>query len=243
MQICVNPKHLRLLLGLTIVLSLAVLSEAGSVPIGGPWQEYSFQAAGAPVMGCQPADPNGLFCIPSSGGNSVFAGAPAWTFVAPMGGTVLIVTDAFTTGDIFQVLDFGKMIGTTSTVVPSPYNCGSDPVPCSMDVRMSNGQFLLTGGDHSITIIDTTDPYGAGAAYFHVGPLNVAEPSTIALVLGGPALAFVGRRISSKRWVPHPTFSWLGGIHIRHSAPLCHPERSFGRAEGEAQSKDPYKRR
>jgi hypothetical protein len=88
--------------------------------------------------------------------------------VAPSDGLTLTVTDAFQKGDIFEVLDMGVSIGSTSTVPTDPASCGSDPVPCLADPTMSHGVFQLGPGPHSITIKATTSPFGGGAAYFRV---------------------------------------------------------------------------
>src|SRR5262249_16193380 len=102
--------------------------------IGGPialgvFQEFGFTTAGTPATGCDPADPAGPFCVPSGGTPTTFLDAPPWTFLAPAGGAILTVTDAFQAGDRFQIFDFGTSLGLTS--VPSGSgNCGSDPVSC-----------------------------------------------------------------------------------------------------------------
>src|SRR5262249_17870806 len=101
-------------------------------------------------------------------GNSHFVGAPPWTFAAPSDGLTLTVTDAFQKGDVFDVLDNGNLIGSTSTVPTNPASCGSDPVPCLADSTVSHGVFNLGSGPHSITIRTNTSPFGGGAAYFRV---------------------------------------------------------------------------
>ena len=146
----------------------AAVAPAGPIAPGGPWNEFSFGAAGSDARGCAPADPSGLGCAPSSAGNSHFVGAPPWTFVAPSDGATLIVTDAFQRGDTFQVLDAGNPIGGTSAVATNPASCGSDPVPCLADPTVSHGVFDLGPGAHSITIKAINSPFGTGAAYFRV---------------------------------------------------------------------------
>src|SRR5437868_1350722 len=73
----------------------ARMAPAGPVSISGPWNEFSFGAAGSFAKGCAPADSSAPGCGPSSAGNSHFAGPPPWTFVAPSDGVTLTVTDAF----------------------------------------------------------------------------------------------------------------------------------------------------
>jgi hypothetical protein len=139
----------------------------GAIPIGGPWIEFSFGETGSFATGCFPADPDGIGCVPSPGGNSVFGGAPPWTFTAPPGGVTLTVTDAFIRGDIFEIFDFGVSIGTTSAV-DTDGDCGDDPEPCLIDPLVSHGVFPLGPGPHEITIKASASPFGGGAAYFRV---------------------------------------------------------------------------
>jgi hypothetical protein len=135
-----------------------------AVPVGGPWIEIAFGAAGSFAYGCQATD-----CTPSSGGNSVPGGDPPWTFTAPAGGATLIVTDAFLSGDRFQIFDFGAAIGATS--IPSNGgDCGDDPDPCVADPLVSHGFFSLAPGPHKITIQMLASPFDAGAAYFRIEP-------------------------------------------------------------------------
>ena len=95
-----------------VTAALAVLfttpAAAGPIQLG-VFQEFAFSTAGTPATGCDPADPAGPFCIPSSGTLTSFLTAQPWTFAAPQG-AVLIVTDAFAAGDRFQVFDFGISI-------------------------------------------------------------------------------------------------------------------------------------
>ena len=123
-------------------LSAAAVQSLGSgTPIDGqidgPWLEFAFTGGGTLATGCAPADPAGPGCTSSSGGNSVFVGAPPWTFTAPGGGLDLTVTDAFLNGDEFEIFDFGASIGLTA--VAGSGSCGSDPVPCLANPASSSG--------------------------------------------------------------------------------------------------------
>ncbi len=169
----------------------------GPVPIGGPWNEFSFAGPGSFAMGCQ-----GGGCVPSSGGNSVFADDPPWTFTAPAGGATLTVTDAFLLGDQFEIFDFGAQLGATSTPRDLGADCGDDPEPCIADPRVSQGLFSLSPGPHEITMRIKLSPFGGGAAYFRVDPSAALSPSDFYTLLpcrvvdtrladgphGGPAL-------------------------------------------------------
>src|SRR5215467_4270887 len=135
--------------------------------------EFAFSDAGTPATGCQLADPSGAFCIPSSGTATSFLGSPPWTISFPSQGGELTVTDAFLAGDRFQIFDFGTSIGLTSVPFGTA-DCGDDPVVCLATPGISEGSFLLGGGNHSLTIIPTLSG-GGGAAYLRVDP--VPEPS------------------------------------------------------------------
>jgi len=176
----------------TTAMALAFTAPAKAGPIVlGTWLEFGFGTAGTPATGCDPADPSGPFCIPSSGTPTSFLNAPPWTFQAPAQGAVLIVTDAFLAGDRFQVFDFGASIGLTSAPSGSA-DCGDDPVPCLATSGISKGSFLLVSGNHSLTITPTLAPGGGGSAYLRVDP--VPEPSAWILLGGGLAALWLSRR-------------------------------------------------
>lgn len=160
------------------------------VPLsGGLWQEFSFIDVGIEARGCYPADSDAtaLDCEPSSGGNSVFANAPPWAFYIPDGGASLVVTDAFTTGDAFQILDNGISLGATPIVSPTG-DCGDDPDVCLADPLVSHGKFALPSGRHSITIMPTA-AINAGAAYFRFTALVPEPPTWYLLLIGAISLA------------------------------------------------------
>ena len=173
-------------------IAIAIVAPANAGPILlGEWEEFGFGAAGTPATGCDPADPAGGFCIPSSGTPTTFLDAPPWTFLAPVQGAVLIVTDAFLAGDRFEVFDFGLSIGLTSLPSGSA-DCGDDPVPCLSTPGVSNGSFVLTSGNHSLTITPTLSPDGGGAGYLRVDA--VPEPGAMILLAGGLAAISLSRR-------------------------------------------------
>jgi hypothetical protein len=148
------------------------VSTAVAVTIGSGWQEFSFTTVFAAARGCAPNDPSAPFCTPSAGGNSTFAGTPPWTFTGP---ATLTVTDAFTSGDVFQIFDFNQLIGTTSAAT-SGTNCSSDPSAtsnpdvCLTNNALSHGTFVLGAGSHSITIVPQSIATGSfgGVGYFRV---------------------------------------------------------------------------
>jgi hypothetical protein len=143
------------------------------------WNEFSFVQVGVQARGCSPADPSGLACTP--GPDSLFIGAPSWTYTAPPQGSLLKVTDAFASGDAFLVLDLGAVLGTTPGVPPG-FSCGSDPDACFSNPAISHNQFFLQAGAHSITITPIVVQQ-IGAAYLRVDP--VPEPPSLVLLCFG----------------------------------------------------------
>ena len=170
---------LLLMIGLIFVLNGNV--QAGPITTDGQWYEFEFDTASS-GGDCY----NGLYgCIPSSGGNSVPADDPPWTFnsLSPVN---LTVTDAFLYGDAFSVFDFGAFIGSTPAVVMS--GSGSDdPDLALLDPAFSHASFSLSSGSHSITL-EAYQTVDHGCAYFRAS--SVPEPSTLLLL--SSALAGVG---------------------------------------------------
>jgi hypothetical protein len=181
-----------------IVLALAVLGLAIPKSVhAGPiltdvWYEFSFGAPGTSAHGCAPADPAGFGCVPSSGTPTTFADAPPWTFAVGAAGATLTVTDAFSSGDQFELLDFGIPIGFTS-IPGAAIDCGDDPVPCLTDPDMSHGFFAMAAGGHSITSAPSAG--GFGSAYFIIDSA-VPEPITLVLLGTGTTAALWRRRLA-----------------------------------------------
>lgn len=171
------------LIALSAALGLATPVYGGPI-LFGTFLEFSFETAGTPARGCDPADPAGGFCIPSSGTPTQFLDAPPWTFLAPAGGAILTIVDAFLAGDRFQIFDFGVSIGLTSVPIGRG-DCGDDPVPCLADPNMSRGFFALLAGIHSITITPILSPDGGGAGYLRVQVQQVPEPPSLVLLALG----------------------------------------------------------
>ena len=162
---------------------------AGAIPFDA-YLQFSFTDAGTPAAGCDPEDPAGLFCIPSSGTATLFLDAPPWTFLADFAGATLTVVDAFTSGDRFEIFDFGVSIGLSS-LPGAGADCGDDPVVCLADPNFSQLVVLLGPGSHSLSIIPVLVPEFGGTGYLQVtgtpGTTPVPEPSPWSLV----ALALV----------------------------------------------------
>ncbi|MFB2975653.1 PEP-CTERM sorting domain-containing protein [Microseira sp. BLCC-F43] len=162
-----------------------------NIAFGGPWYEFSFGQVGEDARGCNPADPNGPVCTPSSAGNSVFAGASPWEFEVGAAGAILKVTDAFSRGDAFSIFNFNTLIGATSTPSRGGY-CGDNPDICFADPLVSKGAFNLAAGQYSLRIVPTNSPFKAGAAYFRLDEVEVKQVPEPVSVLGLLAFGAMG---------------------------------------------------
>lgn len=160
------------------------------------WYDFSFIEAGTPAAGCFPADPDGDFCITSSGStHTALAPAPAWTFMSATD-ALLTVTDLFESHDQFEVFDFGVSLGLTSLPALRPsVSCGSDPLDCLGTSGISHGVFALNAGLHSLTIVPRlADEFGGSAAF----AVN-AVPEPASLVLVGSGIVGLVTRIRRRR--------------------------------------------
>lgn len=148
------------------------------------WYEFGFDGVGTSLTG-------GSGTIPLADPAATSVGNPAWTFTLTRPGT-LFVTDAFESGDRFEILDFGTVIGRTSGPNVGS-QCGSDLSCALADPDFSSGSFLLGAGSHSIsgTLLQTIAP-GAGAFIVNVSAVPLPAAATMLLTalaaLGGLAL-------------------------------------------------------
>ncbi len=173
-------------------LGAAATARADAIVLN-TFHQFSFTNAGVLARGCDPADPLGPFCIPSSGTPTQFAPAPPWTFSSPAA-VLLTVTDAFEVGERFEVFDFGVSLGLTSAPGVSG-DCGDDPIPCLANPSISSRVFSLVAGNHSITIVPVLSPFGGGSAYFRA--TAVPEPGTV-LLLGLGLSVFGFRKLKNR---------------------------------------------
>jgi hypothetical protein len=165
----------------SMVIGIAAAAQADPIGTGGDWYEFLF--ASAESGGAVSA---GTGAVPSSGGNSVYAPDPAWTFTSSSSMS-LTVTDAFLYGDAFTVYDFGALVGSTPAVAIGGSSGLSDPALALLDPGLSHASFLLGSGAHSLTMVayQTVTP---GAAYFRTD----AVPEPVTLLLFGAGLLGVG---------------------------------------------------
>jgi hypothetical protein len=173
-----------------LFLAVSGPAAAGFIPPDA-WLEFGFTEVGVDATGCDPDDPLGPFCIPSSGTPTAFLDAPPWTF---NGGALLTVLDAFQAGDRFEVFDFGASLGSTSLPVGSA-DCGDDPLPCLADPNVSRGVFVLPGGAHSVTIKPLLAPSGGGSGYLI---RQAPEPPAWLVLFAGLGALIAARRRAAR---------------------------------------------
>lgn len=125
---------------------------------------------------------------------SISAPDPSWTFTLAQAGSLTVI-DGFSSGDQFQITNFGSAIGITSAASTGS-DCSNDITACLNNAAMSQGTFNLAAGDYSISGTALTSPFGGGAAFFRVSSVaGVPEPGTWAMMLlGFGAMGFSLRR-------------------------------------------------
>ncbi len=158
---------------LCVVLALAVLGTpslalADTIAVGDGWHQFSW-----------------------TGGPNVTQIESAFTFHTDVFVKVN-VTDAFVSGDRFQLSDNGSLVGTTSQLN------GSVPWTDNPDVAFaglfSKGTFTLAPGDHSLVLTNIQIPFNldSGTAFLQLvengvdgggvaSAANAPEPGTLAL--------------------------------------------------------------
>ncbi|MBM6577102.1 FxDxF family PEP-CTERM protein [Microvirga sp. SRT01] len=126
--------------------------------------------------------------------------SPSFEFTV-VGNATLKITDAFLSGDQFEVFLNGLSKGLTST----PVNDGSSAVDYDIafsSSSFSHGSYVLTSGNYVLTAAVTLSPYGGGGGGVElISSGAVPEPATWAMMIGGMGVvggAMRRRRVSTK---------------------------------------------
>lgn len=158
---------------------VASSAEAATLTVGETWSSFEFGGEGSIAYDYSTGD-------------------TSWNFSIGLGKIGLLqVTDAFLKGDIFSVFNFGALLGQTSQVLKEDSWVG-DPNIAFTDPGFSSGTFKLGAGDHSISLLASVSPWGAGGAYFRVLEVDapeeeVPEPVTILGTLAFGAMGFAAK--------------------------------------------------
>lgn len=149
----------------------SVTAHATAITVDSGWVPFSFGAVGSGASG-QP-----------------------FTF-SSAGTTTLTVTDAFLSGDRFEVFNFASSLGLTSAPTSSGVDIFSNPDGALLDPQWSSGSWVLGAGSYSITITTVASPFGGGGAYLRVdsGGTVPDGSSTFVLALIGLVAALKARR-------------------------------------------------
>lgn len=137
---------------------------------------------------------------------------------------ILTITDAFLTGDVFEVFNFGTSLGFTSTPdITQKVSHVSNYDTAVLDSRWSTGIWDLDAGSYEISGIATLSPFDRGGAVLRVDTSLVPEQSNFLLLDNAlPGLDAL-REISS---VPEPSTILLLGGALTGLAALRRTRRS-----------------
>lgn len=146
----------------SVLFLAAGAAQAGTITVGGAWQEFSFDGVGS-----------------------------SWsdTFTLVTAGPVeLKVTDAFLSGDRFDVSVFDGF-ATTSFLTSLPTTSGdqidSDYDAAFADARWSSGSIILGAGSYTISGTAVLSPFGGGGAAIRADRVDpVPLPSSALMGLG-----------------------------------------------------------
>lgn len=145
-------------------------AHATSIAVGSGWFEFIFRGVG-----------------------SSFDDQP-FTFSLGSAGS-LKVTDAFLSGDQFEIFDNLTSLGETSVPTTAGDQISSDYDMAFTDLRWSSREFSLGPGNHSITGITKLSPFNEGRAALRVDLKQIPEPASMLLIsIGLAGLGFARRR-------------------------------------------------
>lgn len=154
-----------------------------AITIDAGWYGFCFGASGSPATaGCQNEG------VGVTGNDITFTAATNVLFK---------ITDAFSTGDSFDVFINGPLAFTTPSV-PTGGSCIADaanPDQAYGSTCYSHGFALLGPGAYTVDVFAHDSCCGGGGAYLQVVTASVPEPSSLLLV----GTVLVGAVITMKR--------------------------------------------
>jgi hypothetical protein len=126
---------------------------------------------------------------------------PSFEFTV-VGNATLKITDAFLSGDQFEVFLNGLSKGLTSTPINDGSTASFDYDGAFASSSFSHGSYVLTSGNYVLTAAVTLSPYGGGGGAVElISSGAVPEPATWAMMIGGMGVvggAMRRRRVSTK---------------------------------------------
>lgn len=104
----------------------------------------------------------------------------------------ITLLDGYQSGDQFQLLAGGSLLGTTTMPTLGATICETE-IACLADNDFSRGTFLLGPGSYSFTVNTILSPYSEGGAFIGInvssvltnGMTTTPEPASIALLATG----------------------------------------------------------
>ncbi|MBU0729521.1 MAG: PEP-CTERM sorting domain-containing protein [Proteobacteria bacterium] len=164
----------------SLILAVCIAQNASALTADSGWEEFYFGNIG---------DHWTL--------NNTGFGDQVWFDFTLDSAAILTVTDAFDSGDQFDVFDGLTGLGLTSVPVIGGF-IGDDYDAASANASWSTGSWMLAAGTYSITGYSAVSPFGGGRGALRLDSASVPEPATM-LLFGTCLAGLAGMRIRGKR--------------------------------------------
>ncbi|MFE8070993.1 PEP-CTERM sorting domain-containing protein [Marinobacteraceae bacterium S3BR75-40.1] len=158
------------LLSALMLIVCAPFTQAGPITADSGWIGFCFGGSGsAAYAGCQ-NEANSALTSSATSGN-------AFTFNTE-GSVRLTITDAFDSGDTFNVFNDTDLL--FKTAAPTLSKSGvSNPDAALADAAYSSGSIILGAGSYSINIFADASPLGGGGAYLRLDSILLPEDEPV----------------------------------------------------------------